>query len=152
MNKHLCYVAGPMSGCSWDTANDWRERVRVALSAKYKVLTPLRGKDLCREKDGFAAADQAAVPGYYDRDIVRRDIYDVSRADVVLVNYLGAERVSIGTVMEQARAFVQGKYVVLVMEPEGNLHDHCFVREHCCIQFYTLEEAVRYLKEVLNDH
>jgi nucleoside 2-deoxyribosyltransferase len=79
-----------------------------------------------------------------------RDRYDVMSSDVVLFNLLGTTTVSIGTCIEFGWADAFRKPVVLVMEPEGNLHDHPMVREAAGYIVPTLDEAVQVLDCILN--
>jgi hypothetical protein len=82
------------------------------------------------------------------------------RADVLLVNLLGAERVSIGTVMEIAWADAVRVPVVLVMEPsaeentglvpsKGNVHEHAMIRECVGFRVQTLDEGLNVVKAIL---
>jgi nucleoside 2-deoxyribosyltransferase len=83
------------------------------------------------------------------RGIVSRDFFDVRRVDAVFANFLGAKRVSIGSVFELAWAFQLQKPVVLAMEDSGNIHEHAFVREACAFRLPTLEAAVETLVRVV---
>jgi hypothetical protein len=58
---------------------------------------------------------------------------------------LGAETVSIGTVMEISWAWSFRNPIVLVMEKEGNIHEHAMIREACPFRVETLEEAIEVL-------
>ena len=55
---------------------------------------------------------------------------------------LGATRVSIGTVMEIAWGAAFHKPVVLVMEPQGNIHEHSMLKEACVYHVDSLEDGV----------
>jgi hypothetical protein len=50
------------------------------------------------------------------RGVMTRDFFDCNRADVVLVNFVGAKTVSIGTVMEIAWAYQKHTPVVVAMD------------------------------------
>ena len=58
------------------------------------------------------------------------------------MNLLGAERVSIGTVMEIAWAHDHKIPIVAAMEPEGNLHDHPMLRDSISVRVSSLDEAI----------
>jgi hypothetical protein len=77
-----------------------------------------------------------------------RDRFDATRCDVLLVNLLGAERVSIGTVMEIAWADLRRTPIVAVME-EGNVHEHGMVNEAIGFRVTTLDEALNIIKSIL---
>jgi hypothetical protein len=68
---------------------------------------------------------------------------------VVLVNFLGAEKVSIGTVMEMAWADLSRTPIIVVMAPEGDLHDHSMLREVTGFRVATLEEGLEVAKAIL---
>src|SRR5260221_3158206 len=98
------YLAGPISGLDWKQAAEWRQYVEENLSDfAIECLSPLRFKN-------FLATEKSIRDSYPDhplastRAIYTRDRWDVSRSDVVFVNFLGATKVSIGTVLEIALA------------------------------------------------
>ena len=84
------------------------------------------------------------------RGIFARDSWDTRRCDALLVNVLGADRVSIGTVMEIAWANAWNKPIVLVMEKEGNIHEHAMLREACPFRVETLQEGIDVLAALFN--
>ena len=77
--------------------------------------------------------------------VFERDKFDATRADILIVNLTGANRVSIGTMMEIAWAHLAGKFIVVVMEKVGNPHMHAFVREAASIMFEDTNDAVDYV-------
>lgn len=78
-----------------------------------------------------------------------RDIFDVRQCDVLLANFEGASKLSIGTCMEIQRGFDLGKYVLTVLEP-GSLHDHPFIHGASSLVVDSLETAIDVLA-VLGD-
>jgi len=83
------------------------------------------------------------------RGITTRDRWDATRCDALFVNLLGATRVSIGTVMEIAWSDAKRIPIVLVMEQEGNLHDHAMLREVVGFRVPTLDEGIDVIKAML---
>lgn len=149
MDKPSVYLAGPISGLTLEGCSDWREWATQKLGQGIMALNPLRSKKARLSHAG-------AIADHYDDDpltrlpgIVGRDRFDVMRADMVLVNVLGAERVSLGTVMEVAWADLLRKPVVLVMEKEGNVHEHGMFTQVVQYRVETLEEGVRVVRAVL---
>lgn len=142
---HTVYLAGPISGCSYDEAVDWREGVIGALAGKrIKGLSPMRCKnylegmkDLDKNCIEYGAINCLSSP----RGIMTRDRFDCTRCDVLLVNLLGAKKVSIGTVMEIAWADLSRIPIIVVMEP-GNIHEHAMVSEAIGFRVGTLNEAI----------
>jgi nucleoside 2-deoxyribosyltransferase len=129
------YLAGPISGLTYDDAEDWRNSVRTQLKHKgIDCYSPLRNKQHLRNI-GIIEQSYASTPLSTDRGIMTRDHWDCQTADLIFVNLLGTTRVSIGTVMEIAWGFAYRKPIVLVMEKENNLHDHPMIRE--AVGFHT---------------
>lgn len=123
------YLAGPITGVSYGAAVDWREQARMFL-APFGVLgySPMRAKDYLQDESVIKSFYQADTPLSTSRGIMTRDRWDVRTADLVLMNLLGAQRVSIGTMMEAAWADLLRTPIVLVMEA-GNLHEHPMLLE-----------------------
>lgn len=146
--KPRIYLAGPISGCTYGECTDWRGHFEVLVGSGVQCLSPMRGK-------GYLARETSIGDNYpqhvmsSQRGITTRDFYDCTRADLVLVNFLGAKAVSIGTVLEVAWAFSARIPLIAVMEPEGNLHDHGMVRECIGFRVETLEEAAHVARVVL---
>jgi nucleoside 2-deoxyribosyltransferase len=121
------YLAGPIAGLTYDEAEGWRRDVTGVLHPYIDAFSPLRDKS-----DMFG--DVVITAGCYaptivsDKGIVTRDHYDVQNCDAVFCNLLGAKTVSIGTMMEIAWCHAYRKPLILIMEDQGNLHDHPFVR------------------------
>src|SRR5436309_14136370 len=125
------YLSGQISGMTFAGASDWRIIYGHMLrAAGFTVLDPMRGKSFLSNQKTIEREvyEQTKRVDLSDKALVIRDHADVVAADIVLVNLLPAERVSIGTMFELAWAKAYQKIVVIVMEP-GNIHDHPFVRE-----------------------
>lgn len=137
------YLAGPITGCDYAGATDWREDFKQKIldmsDGRIECLSPMRGKreylkDVKSIGDNYGHIDFMAS----GLSITSRDRFDCKRADAVLFNFLGASRVSIGTCIELGWADDGIKPRILVMESpksgqfemEQNLHEHSMVR-HC---------------------
>jgi nucleoside 2-deoxyribosyltransferase len=143
------YLAGPISGLTYDECTRWRDEARVALLPHgIECYSPMRNKAFLRE----VGTIEQSYPGYAlsgDRAIMTRDHHDTTTADAVLVNLLGTARVTIGTVMEIAWAWDRKIPVVAVIEPAGNLHDHPMVREAIGFRTRSVADAVEVVRSVL---
>ena len=139
MNK--VYLAGPITGISWGEATDWRDGVATEL-AKHDLqgFSPLRGKD-------YLNKETSIDPWYNDKPmscpkgLVTRDRFDVQTSDIIIANFLGAGKVSIGTCMEIAWADAYDVPVISVMEKD-NVHVHAFIQELSGYIVPDLDEAV----------
>jgi len=140
------YLAGPITGLTFEGAADgWRAQV-PALLPGVRCLSPLRGiETLAREY-----LPVKHVSGDDAKQIVTRDFNDIKTCDALLVNFLGAERVSIGTCWELGAAYTLQKPVVVVMEPAwANVHDHAFVHHTAMVVVPTLEYGCAALYNLL---
>lgn len=144
------YLAGPIAGLSYGDATDWRAYARERLAAlNVAGLSPMRGKTyLAREQK--IGDSYETHPMSTRRAIITRDRFDVMRCDALLVNLLDAQTVSIGTVMEVAWADAFRKPVVLV-DVDGSIHDHAFIREIAGYVVPTLDAAISILDSLLGD-
>lgn len=128
-SKPLVYGCGPISGCSYEECVDWRDATERRF-AEHGVLfaSPMRNKSYLRTMDSMP--DQAKENLLSTaRGIMTRDFYDCCRCDLLFANLLGATRVSIGSVMEIAWCWQRRIPVVLIMEKEGNLHQHAMIEQ-----------------------
>ncbi|RDJ35327.1 MAG: hypothetical protein DWQ19_10965 [Crenarchaeota archaeon] len=157
--KYLAYLAGPITGCSFDECVDWREYMIKKLPSEIVGLSPMRGKTYLEDVEkiadsydhsagqGFGVIKQTSVSHLSHvmscmRGITTRDFNDCRRSDVIVVNLLGAEKVSIGTVMEIAWAKAFNIPLVLIMEEKGNVHEHAMVNECTGFRVKTCDEAI----------
>lgn len=145
------YLAGPIKGFTFDGCTSWRKQVRDAMPFEIKTYSPLRGKQRVAEiqsgeliKDCYESNPLTSAKG-----INTRDYYDVMSSDMVFVYLKGAEKVSIGTVMEIAWARAFNKPTILVMEKTGNIHEHSMLLYPCGYHVETLEEGIEILKAIL---
>lgn len=74
--------------------------------------------------------------------IVTRDRYDATHCEIGLSNLLGAQKISLGTMVEYGWLDMQRISIITVMEKEGNPHEHAFIRELSGFRVETLEEAI----------
>lgn len=149
------YLAGPITGLTYDDGADWRESVAADLAdVGIEAFSPLRAKNYLREfgelqAGGSAGANYVGVnPLSEPQGITTRDRFDTTGRDVVLANLVGAERVSIGTMIELGWADASRTPIILAMEP-GNIHAHAMVEAVAGYIVPTLDEAVAIVKAIL---
>ena len=92
-----------------------------------EVISPLRGKELLFNDDEILGTEYANVR-LTSKAITTRDRFDVMRTDLIVVNFLGINRVSIGTVLEIGWADMLRKPVLVIMG-KGNIHQHGMIKE-----------------------
>ncbi len=144
------YLAGPISGLRQADAIEWRRLAREELekAGQYRCIDPMRGHDSRRAEEALRA-DGHNWP-YGPKAVFLRDRHDVARSQILLVNLLGATKVSLFTMMEMAWAYDQRSFVLTVMEPEGNVHEHLAVTEASSLVVSTMADAIKYLRQVHN--
>jgi len=89
-------------------------------------------------------------PFFTSRGIMTRDFNDVKRCDALLVNMLGLEKPSLGTIMELAWAYALQIPAVVAIEATGNVHDnHPMLHEAMPFRVETLDEAIHSVAIIL---
>jgi nucleoside 2-deoxyribosyltransferase len=155
------YLAGPITGCTYEGATDWREAFKAKVSemsnGRIECLSPMRGKreylqHVAAIEDNYGDIDFMAS----GQAITTRDRFDCKRSDAVIFNFLGAARVSIGTCIELGWADDGIKPCILVMEKpavdlsvspqferkvDRNLHEHSMVRYVTNLHVDNLDDA-----------
>lgn len=157
MSNPRVYLAGPIRGLNYNEATEWREQATAALGAVgIDGMSPMRAKAYLKGSADAADVGRQKLADTYPqhplstaRAIVTRDRKDCMRSDMVIMYLKGAKTVSIGSVMEIAWADAARVPVVLVMEKEGNIHEHGMIAETCGFRVETLDEAIHVVKAVL---
>ena len=148
MKEFLLYCAGPITGVTYAESTDWREYVSGKLPPYIKAVSPMRGKQYLANETNIKVS-YPEHPLSTQKGIVCRDRADVMRCDMILVNFLGATKVSIGSVMEIAWADAWRKPIIVVME-EDNIHRHSMLNEVSGFVVIDLDEAIRIATAVLS--
>jgi len=148
MSEKLIYLAGPITGLSFEDAANWRDSAEKFLKKiNMRGLSPIRGKEYLLQ--------EGVLKDHYNehflskgKTITRRDRFDCTRADMILMNLLDAKTVSIGTMIEIGWADANRIPIVLVME-DDNIHRHSMVEECADYRVKTLTEALALIKVIL---
>ena len=144
------YLAGPITGLSSrDARFGWRGDVIEALeNTDIECLSPMRHKDHLRGVSELSAMGDPSSVMSCPRGLTTRDRMDVLRSDMLFVNFLGAEKISAGTMIEFGWADMARKPIVCCME-EDNTHLHAMVDELIGFNCRTLEEAIEITKAII---
>lgn len=143
----VIYLSGPISNLRPGAATGWRREVSDQLTAAgFTVASPMRGTQTYHSprKKIRPAEYPTSLPAMSDRALVDRDLHDVTRADIVLVNFIGATEKSLGTIAEAAWCLLLPTVLCVIAVEPGSLHDHPFTRSFGP-NFPTLEEAVQFV-------
>jgi nucleoside 2-deoxyribosyltransferase len=146
------YLAGPISGQSFASATEWRATAIQNLR-KYgiKAYSPMRSKEFLRgsgELPTFASMPDAG-PLATSKGIMSRDHNDCIRADALLINFLGVDRVSLGTAMELAWAYDRHIPVVVVAESDNPNIVHPMAHEAIKFRVDTLAEGLALIHTIV---
>lgn len=141
------YCARPISGCDYQLVVDYYHRIGSRLSlAGFRVLTPMCGKEYLRTDPKLKAHGHGA-PVSTNHAVKERDKWMVQTSNLVFVNLIDTDRVSIGSVMELAWADAFGAHSIVALSAE-NIHRHAFVLDCADIVFPGEEEALLYLEKL----
>jgi nucleoside 2-deoxyribosyltransferase len=147
MRKGLVYLSGPITGLSYDGCTEWREKFAADLKDAcpgVHSLNPMRGKYYLQSLQSIEATGNEKL-GILSGgpQIVTRDYSDTVNSDMLVVNLVGATKVSIGTMFEVAWAFSKHIPIVLVIE-EGNenIHAHSMLFSMCGYRVNNLDDAL----------
>ena len=151
MSKPVVYVAGPMSHLSWEEMNGWREAVRRALP-DCEVLSPLRGKGWIKNMPAALTSKEYPEPFGNSKAITRRDHWDVTHSDLIIVNAHGRRDGGVGraTVCEMAWAWDHQIPIILVVDKGDPFQDHVFIKEFSLEIVPDLETAISLARTLLN--
>jgi len=135
------YLAGQITGLTYDQANEWRTGFTQRLnSVGIEALSPLRAKEFLRDYGVLNGNYYRASPLSSAKGIVTRDRNDVSNCDIVLMNLKDMDRVSIGCMVEVGWADAQRKPIVMVLD-EQSPYEHEFINEISGFIVHDLDEA-----------
>ncbi len=140
------YTVGAISGLSYEECvKQFDVRIAKLNEMGYDVFYPMLGKSYLRNETKLRAEGYPDCPLSCNHAIVRVDFWRVDQADILFVDFTNAqERVSIGSIAEMSRGYMQNKLIITVMQKE-NVHRHAFVIEMSSVVFETLDEAYDYL-------
>lgn len=144
------YLAGPITGLTYGGASDWRETVKFDLDdVGIDGYSPLRGKNYLNTGKTLQDTGYEKTLLSSERSIVARDRNDCQTADLIIFNFLGAQKVSIGSCIEVGWADAFRTPAILVIEDEGNFHDYSMIRQICGWRVNNLDDAVYVAKAIL---
>lgn len=145
------YLAGPISGLTYREARfGWRQEVASRLDPGITVLSPMRHEGHLSEVQGALKKD---YPDHFfskSKVIFQKDVLDIKRADVVLVNFLGVTDVSKGSLVEIGMAYAWDKFIIVLID-EGGIYDHPFVTEPASAVLHNLDDAIAIINSLLSE-
>lgn len=152
--NYKIYLAGPITGLTWSEATEWRKELTnrfadesIRNTNKYQCLSPLRGKEYLSEEQNIKHSYEEHQLSTA-KMINSRDMFDVRRSDLLIVNLKNAKKVSIGTVLEIGAAYILNKPIITVME-EDNIHRHSMLNEQSTVIVSDIDTAFYFALQIL---
>ena len=152
MVQYKIYLAGPISGLTFDGCTGWREYVAKEFQQlneanprkRLIAASPMRAKEYLKKVGVIEQGNHVHGMLSGGPAITCRDHYDCLTCDILFVNLLGATRVSIGTMFEIAWAHAYKKPIVLVMESpmKGNIHEHDMLTQMAAFRCDDIDDAI----------
>ena len=145
------YLAGRISGLSYDEAIGWRNKVIDEFAGmNIELINPMRQKTyLSGEKAIKEIYPNTTCSG--SKAIYNRDKFDVQRSDVILVNWdTAGDNRMIGTCCEIGMAAILNKMILLVDSKQGREGElvHPFTNEPSII-FKSMKDAIKFIKSLI---
>lgn len=131
------YLSGPITGLDYESARyGWRQDFTALLAHHIVVLSPMRHEGHLAEMQVAMSVealkafekDNGHLFSHHDM-IVAKDRLDIEASDIVLVNLLGAEKPSQGTIWEMGYAAALKKLTIVVSEDGDKVHNSPFIRQ-----------------------
>lgn len=148
---HFVYLAGPIAGLTYDKATYWRTRFSEMMPYWIKCISPMRAK-LYLQDEHEISSDGYTHPLSTRDGITARDRFDVGRSDIIVANFLGATKPSLGTAVEFGWAKPpDGKQtpIVMITDGENNPHHHAMLLSLADFVVHSLDEASQVVVGVL---
>lgn len=136
----VIYLCGSIRGRDFDDANAWRKKATDFLEWNgHEVINPLRGRV-------WSKAEEQSQ--FTPNEIIHRDLKDVDKSDILLVEYTNPSLDYVGTITEMARARRKDKIVIVFTE--GKRSTFGWLDWYLATKVVnTLEEALDYIVSVL---
>jgi nucleoside 2-deoxyribosyltransferase len=155
-NTMKVYLAGPITSKNYSGATEWRQNFKETIkqhNPNIRVLSPMRGKYYLKdckdipstnvEKFGILSGGPA---------VLTRDYADTTTSDIIVVNLMNAQKVSIGTMFEIAWAYSKHIPIVLIIEDDTvNIHSHSMLFAMCGYRVNSFQDAVNVVLNFFNE-
>lgn len=151
------YLSGPITGLDYTNARyGWRQDFADSLDEPIEVLSPMRHEGHLAEmktpmtREALKAFEKEKNHIFsHPRMIVSKDMLDIEQSDLVVVNLLGASKVSQGTVWEMGYAKGKGKQIVVITDKD-NVHTSPFITESANVIVDNVDDAVMIVNSLLS--
>lgn len=151
------YLAGPITGQTYEGSTSWREEVARALAPGIVGVSPMRLKEWCKQYG-------KSIPHHYEGDldtdtyllsgephaIAARDFHDVRICDAIFAYLpMSPYGLSLGTVMELGWASALRKPTVIVTDDE-KVSQHPLLRVQPCWILPDIDLGIAAINSILS--
>lgn len=128
MKNKSVYLAGPITGHSYSEATDWRKEFKEFFEDNgIEAYSPMRGKAFLMDHKQMPDAFEGEYLSNM-KTVTMRDRDDATKCGLVLFNFKGAKKGSLGSAIEVGWADAHNVPMIAIME-QGNPHWHGMIRE-----------------------
>ncbi len=149
------YLAGPIVGCTYNEANDWREYVAGRLhdlsNGHVQGVSPLRCEPLMGDRYTMGNPDPRFGTA---KAIGSKNVFDVHNCDMILAHIPKppeGQRHSWGTICELAGGYFLNKQVVTVSDCDI-IHNHPVITAMSGWTLRTLDEGIEVIMGILGGY
>jgi nucleoside 2-deoxyribosyltransferase len=152
VKNNKVYLAGPIGGLTVKDSTTWRDLAMSQLARHgLQGFSPMRAKEFLDNGEPLSSVpNQYPHPLATSKGIMARDFNDCTTAAVILVNYLGVSKVSLGTAMELAWAYDRHIPTVVVSEFDNPNVLHPMAHEAISFRVESLQDAINLTATIIN--
>lgn len=147
------YLSGPITGLTYrDARYGWRADFETLCDAT--VLSPMRHEGHLAEMRETAIEPENLPEGLFSHPklIVTKDFLDIEACTIMVVNFLGAKKISQGTLIEMGYAKAKGKTIVTIADAEAlKLHNSPFIPVLSDVLTETVDQAAIIVNSLLSE-
>lgn len=140
MNSLRIYLAGKMTGLSYDDMQGWRFEFEAEINKYAKTHDISYRVNVFNPCDYYNPLSDAHKS---EREAMDFDIYNLKKSDIVVVNLNNQD--SIGTAMEIAIARDNGIPIIAMCENDDELHP--WLRDSCIRICNDMDELIEHITE-----
>ena len=129
------YLAGGMTGLSFEESNEWRVYIKDKLGTHYDNF----GVECVNPQDYYNLFDDTAYDS--EREVMEFDLHKLRGSDLVIVNFNSVY--SLGTMAEIAIAYELKIPIIGLNENNNELHP--WQKEMCNKIFTDIDELIEYV-------
>lgn len=147
------YLSGPITGMTYhDARYGWRAEFEQYTEKHITLLSPMRHEGhLAEMKQVPIEPDNLPTHLFsHPKMIVTKDFLDIDESTIMVVNLIGAQKISQGTLIEMGYAFAKGKTIITVTD-DKNVHNSPFIGVISHVIAPTLKDAAIIVNSLLSE-